>query len=92
MERSESDSSLFKYATSTSELLVVMQVVVKTSEKHYCRCQKYSAICGEGKVAVQAPKSYEGIAVFLHCLLTSLGGESAIVFKLQPPYREKCTR
>jgi len=49
MERSESDSSLFKYATSTSELAAVMQVVVKTREKHFCRCQKFSVICGKGK-------------------------------------------
>jgi len=41
---------LLNYATSTSELAAVMQVAVKTSEKHFCRCQKFSVICGEGKV------------------------------------------
>jgi len=90
ISESDSDSSLFKYATSSSELATVMQVVVKTSE--FCRCQKFSVICGGVKVAVHATKSYEGIEVCLHCFLMSLGGESAIVFKLQPPYREKCTR
>jgi hypothetical protein len=77
---------LFNYATSTSDLAAVMQVVIKTSDKHFRRCQKFSVICGEDKVAMHATKSYEGIEVCLHCFLTSLGGESAIVFTPRPLY------
>lgn len=50
------DSSSFNYATSASELAAVMQVAVKTSEKHFCRCQKFSVRCGAGKAAVHATK------------------------------------